>query len=168
MLHILKGYTQPQYLMNKIARRGFLNFWTSGNVIIDIVLQGLTQSNQTGNSLEAIHPKVDSFYLTDFTRNMKKRTDFDLPSLGRKVRDYFEADWLIKSVDFLLGIVWLGKIPKERLEISKKNLEKIISWGSSNTNHIHYSRSKWDFENRHGTRKLWSNIWLGILSHGWG
>jgi len=68
--------------MNKIARRGFFNF-DLDNVIHRIDYRGVTQSNQTGTSLRHT-PKVDSFYLTDFSQGNMKKGLIDSSSLGGK------------------------------------------------------------------------------------
>jgi glucose-1-phosphatase len=114
------GYTQPQYLMNKSLDADFLIF-DLGNVIIDIDYRG--SLNRIKQELpEAIHPKVDSFYLTDFHKEYEKGM-IDSSQFREEVRSYFEADWTDQKVDFLWNSL-LGKIPKERLELIKK-LRKI-------------------------------------------
>ena len=127
------GYTQPQYLMNKSLDADFLIF-DLGNVIIDIDYRG--SLNRIKQELpEAIHPKVDSFYLTDFHKEYEKGM-IDSSQFREEVRSYFEADWTDQKVDLLWNSL-LGKIPKERLELIK-NLRKIYQVGVlSNTNHIH-------------------------------
>jgi len=129
----LKGYSQPQFRMKKTLDADFLIF-DLGNVIIDIDYHG--SINRIKEELpELIHPKVDTFYLTDFHKEYEKGL-IDSSQFRNEVRTYFQADWEDQKVDFLWNSL-LGKIPTERLELVKK-LRSIYQVGVlSNTNLIH-------------------------------
>jgi putative hydrolase of the HAD superfamily len=119
--------------MKKTLDADFLIF-DLGNVIIDIDYRG--SINRIKQELpEAIHPKVDTFYLTDFHKEYEKGR-INSSQFRDEVRTYFGANWEDQKVDFLWNSL-LGKIPAERLKLVKKLRENFQVGVLSNTNLIH-------------------------------
>ncbi len=129
----LSSYTQPELRMKKAIDAEFLIF-DLGNVIIDIDYQ--RSLNLIKSLLPAtFHPKVESFYATDFHKAYEKGL-IDSHAFRNEVRAYFEQDWDDEKVDGLWNSL-LGEIPKERLDLISELKQSFRVGVLSNTNQIH-------------------------------
>lgn len=105
-----------------------------GNVIIDIDYRHTFQLLKS-QLPEALHPRVDLFYQTDFHKAYEKGL-IDSSTFRNEVRAYFQQSWSDQQIDEIWNSL-LGKIPSYRVDLIQKLKQTHRVGVLSNTNEIH-------------------------------
>jgi putative hydrolase of the HAD superfamily len=133
-----------------------------GNVIIDLDYKSALKviKNLVPDSA---HPRIDSFYLTDFHRDYEKGL-LQSDAFRNEVRAYLELDFDDQKVDDLWNCL-LGKIPSERLKLIEKLRENYQVGVLSNTNLIHIHAVNRILQRDHGIENFDPIFDWVFLSH---